>query len=227
MHLTENLYGYVWQGMGNNCNTYLFSGETLTLIDPGHIKNELREPCLEQLLDLMKKDGFRVEDVGLLILTHSHPDHCEAASAINEGRAKIAAHRDEDGCSKMILEQMSHLFGLKPMEINPGTFLNDGDVLHLDGVNLNVLHTPGHSPDSISLYWEKGKVLITGDVIFSGSIGRTDFPGGNSSTLKQSIERLSMLDVEYLLPGHMDIISGKSNVQSNFAMVKRMVFGVL
>ncbi|MCD6358530.1 MAG: MBL fold metallo-hydrolase [Dehalococcoidia bacterium] len=226
MKLTPNIYCYIWQGMGNNCNTYLFVGDTITLIDPGHIKNERQEPCLERLLGAMAKDGFKAEDVGLIILTHAHPDHCESASVINAGSAKIAVHRDKDGYAKMILEQMSRLFGLKPVEITPDSFLEDGDILHLGGIELNVIYTPGHSSDSISLYCEKEKTLITGDVIFSGSIGRTDFPGGSIDILKQSIERLSKLDVEYLLPGHMDIVSSKSNVQNNFTMVKRMFFGI-
>lgn len=227
MHLIKNLYCYIWQGMGNNCNSYLFAGEPLTLIDPGHIRNEFGEPCLEQLLDSMKRDGFKAEDVGLIILTHTHPDHCQAAPVINEDKAKIAVHRVEDKYAKVAMEQMSRLFGMKPVEIKPDSFLEDGDVVHLDGMELNVLHTPGHSPDSISLYWANEKVLITGDVVFSGSVGRTDFPGGSSSTLKQSIERLSKLDVEYLLPGHMDIVSGRDNVQRNFTMVKRMFFGMM
>lgn len=227
MHLTSNLYCYIWQGMGNNCNSYLFAGDSLTLIDPGHIRNEFGEPCLERLMDSMKRDGFKAEDVGLIILTHTHPDHCQAAPVINGDKAKIVVHRVEDKYAKVILEQMSRLFGMKPVEIKPDSFLEDGDVVHLDGVELTVLHTPGHSSDSISLYWANEKVLITGDVIFSGSVGRTDFPGGSGSTLKQSIERLSKLDVDYLLPGHMDIVSGRDNVQRNFTMVKRMFFGML
>ena len=226
MQLTQNIYCYIWQGMGNNCNSYLLAGDPLTLVDPGHIQNEYREPCLEQLLDAMAKDGFKAEDVGSIVLTHAHPDHCESAPVINAGNAKIAVHRDEDGYGKLILEQMGRLFGLKPIDIKPDTFLEDGDVLDLKGIKLSVLHTPGHSSDSISLYCEEEKALITGDVIFSASIGRTDFPGGSSKLLQQSIERLSELDVEYLLPGHMDMVSGKSAVQNNFAMVKRMFFGI-
>ena len=60
MQLTKNLYCYIWQGMGNNCNSYLFAGKSLTLIDPGHIRNEFSEPCLERLLNSMKRDGFEV-----------------------------------------------------------------------------------------------------------------------------------------------------------------------
>jgi len=213
--------------MGNNCNSYLFAGESLTLIDPGHIRNEFSEPCLERLLNSMKSDGFEVGDVELIILTHSHPDHCEAASAINKGKARIALYRDRDDGkhTKVIQEQMYRLFGLEPVQLEPDSFLEDGNVLHLDGVDLTVLHTPGHAPDSISLYWAQEKVLLTGDVVFSGSIGRTDFPGGGIHILQQSIERLSELDVEYLLPGHMDIVSGRDNVQRNFAMVKKIFFG--
>jgi glyoxylase-like metal-dependent hydrolase (beta-lactamase superfamily II) len=230
MHLINNLYCYIWRGMGNNCNSYLFAGEPLTLVDPGHVRNELGEPCLEILLDAMKKDGFEPQDVELVILTHSHPDHCEAAATlIRESKAKLAMNRGEEKYFKTMGERMSRLFGLEPTTLQPDFFLAEGNLRlgRRDGVELTVLMTPGHSPGSISLYWEEERALLTGDVIFAGSIGRTDLPGGNGRMLKQSIERLSQLNVEYLLPGHMDIVTGKKNVERNFALVKAMFFPYL
>jgi glyoxylase-like metal-dependent hydrolase (beta-lactamase superfamily II) len=94
-------------------------------------------------------------------------------------------------------------------------------------VNLTVFHTPGHSPGSICIYWPDKKALITGDLVFNGSVGRTDFPGGSITTLKQSIERVSQLDVEYLLPGHStemgSIIEGKRRVEQNFRAIKFII----
>jgi glyoxylase-like metal-dependent hydrolase (beta-lactamase superfamily II) len=77
--LAENLYFYIWQGRGNNCNTCLFTnvirgGRPHVIIDPGSIVNELREPCFDSLLMAIQEDGFKIEDIGLIINTHTHPD---------------------------------------------------------------------------------------------------------------------------------------------------------
>ncbi len=225
MRLLPNLYYYLWQGMGNNCNSYLIAGNKLTLIDPGHITNEYGEPCLEQLKDSVKADGFNIDDVELIIITHVHRDHFEAVPLINKGKAKTAIYQNEDGYDKLARGPMGRILGLKPLEFKPDIYLIDNEVLNLNGISLNVLHTPGHSPESMCLYWAEGKVLITGDVIFMTSVGRTDLPGGDGELLKKSIERLSELDVEYLLPGHMDIIQGREKVRKNFTFVKNTFFG--
>jgi len=225
MYLLPNLYYYIWQGMGNNCNSYLITGKTLTLIDPGHINNEYGEPCLKRLSNAMKADGFNIDDVDLIIITHEHPDHFESAPVINKGKAKIVMYQSKDNYNKLAHGPIGRAIGLKPMEFKPDIFVKDGDILDLGGISLNILYSPGHSPESMCLYWEETKALITGDVIFMMSIGRTDFPGGDITLLKQSIVRLSQLDVDYLLPGHMDIVTGKDKVQRNFAAVRNSFFG--
>ena len=225
MRLLPNLYYYLWQGMGNNCNSYLISGKTLTLVDPGHVTNEYGESCLEQLSSSMKTDGFSMDDIEQIIITHAHPDHFGAASSINKGKAKIAIYENTDSYNKLTQGPMGRILGLKPIEFKPDLLLKDGDVIDAGGIPLNVLHTPGHSPESICLYWKESKVLITGDVIFMVSIGRTDLPGGDINLLEQSIDRISQLDVDYLLPGHMDIVAGKDKVKRNFAFVKGTFFG--
>ena len=90
-----------------------------------------------------------------------------------------------------------------------------------------MLVTPGHSPGSICLYWPDRKVLFTGDVVFNQSIGRTDLPGGSSGDLKKSIIRLSKLDVEYLLTGHGEMVTGREKVQENFHMIQDYWFNYL
>ena len=94
-------------------------------------------------------------------------------------------------------------------------------------MKLEIFLSPGHSPGHITIYWPERKVLITGDVIFYQSTGRVDLPGGSAADLKQSIERLSGLDVEYLLCGHPyghpGVIEGKTAVQQNFTFVKRNI----
>ncbi|MCL0102509.1 MBL fold metallo-hydrolase [Dehalococcoidia bacterium] len=244
MKLVDNIHAYLWRGRGNNCHSYLFTDvlrgkRPHVLIDPGHVVNELSEKCLEKLTSAMQQDGIPPERIGLIVNTHSHPDHCEANEAMaqmNSGsgtdgdRALIAIDKTEDEYRRTIAEQMSRMLGLT-VEFEPDFYLQEGE-LNLgrgdEKLNLQIIHTPGHSPGSICIYSPENKVLITGDVVFNGSVGRTDLPGGDSRTLKQSIEKLSNLDVEYLLPGHStnygDIIRGKNNVAQNFASIRMNYF---
>lgn len=246
MRLLENLYCYIWTGKGNNCNSYLFAhvlrgDRPHVLIDPGHVVNELNERCLDQLLSVMGRDGLKLEDVGLIINTHSHPDHCEANEALvarsrarpgKPSQALVALHQDEDGYRREMAEIMAKMLG-QQVGFEPNFFLKEGDLSlgKENKLNLKILHTPGHSPGSISLYWPDNRVLITGDVLFYGGIGRTDLPGGDSKLLKRSIERLSELDIEYLLPGHCTqfgtMIKGRDNVKQNFASVRLSYFPML
>ncbi|MCL0089452.1 MBL fold metallo-hydrolase [Dehalococcoidia bacterium] len=244
MRFANNLYAYLWRGRGNNCHSYLFADvlrgkRPHVLIDPGHVVNEMSEKCLEKLTSSMLRDDIAPGEIGLIINTHSHPDHCEANLALAQmnsesgaggGQALIAIGKIEDEYRRTIAEQMSRMLGLT-VEFEPDFYLQEGE-LNLgrgdEKLNLQIIHTPGHSPGSICIYSPENKVLITGDVVFNGSVGRTDLPGGDSRTLKQSIEKLSELDVEYLLPGHStnygDIIRGKNNVVQNFAFIRMNYF---
>ena len=234
--LADYFYCYVWQGRGNNCNAILWPsvlrGERPhVLVDPGHARNELGESCFDSLTGAMEKDGFKMEDIGLVIGTHSHPDHIEATElVVNKSGALFALSREEDEFYRTMGKMFFQAFGGKPPQVNPFFYLKEGD-LSLGAKNnkmvVKVFLTPGHSPGSISLYLEEDKILISGDVVFAGSIGRTDFPGGSTSLLRKSIDELSQLDVEYLVPGHStemgSIISGKDKVKRNFYTVKMFI----
>ena len=101
--------------------------------------------------------------------------------------------------------------------------MKEGD-LSINGLDFRVFHTPGHSPGSISLYWPEKKALFTGDLVFKEGLGRTDLPGGNGAKLKESINRLAELDVEWLLTGHGDFISGSREVKRNFKEIEQFWF---
>ena len=234
--LTENFYCYVWEGRGNNCNTVLWPsvlrGEhPHVLIDPGHIRDELGEACFDSLTQAMENDGFKVEDVGLVIATHSHPDHIEAVELVVEkSGALFALSREEDEFYRTMGKNFFQMFGVKPPQVTPSFFLKEGDLslgAKEDKLAARVLLTPGHSPGSVCLYLEKDKILISGDVVFAGSVGRTDFPGGSPTLLRKSIDGLSKLDVEYLVPGHStemgSVITGDDKVKRNFYTVKMFV----
>jgi hydroxyacylglutathione hydrolase len=90
-----------------------------------------------------------------------------------------------------------------------------------------VIYTPGHSPGSISLYLPETKILFTGDLLFKGGVGRTDLPGGNGSQLKESIKSLTQLEIEWLLPGHGEIVSGATDIKTNFDRVIQSVLNYI
>ena len=249
MRLLDNLYCYIWQGKGNNCNSYLFASvlrgdRPHVMVDPGQMVDELKEPCLDILLKGLARDGINPEDIGLIISTHGHYDHFGASQALvtrsrmKDGKPKqtlLTIHEAEVDYLKLATEYLAKLPGMSAQQISfePNFYLREGE-LNLGkgetGVNLQVILTPGHTPGSISLYWPDKKVLITGDLLFYGGVGRTDF-GGDGQQLKQSIERLSELDVEYVLPGHStefgSIIKGRDAVKQNFAAVRLNYFPML
>ena len=132
-------------------------------------------------------------------------------------------HHKEWHFLKTMAQNVRASFGFGSNTIEPDFFLKEGDI-SINNVDLKIFHTPGHSPGSISLYLPDQKLLFTGDLIFKGGIGRTDLPGGDGSLLKESIKRLSELEIEWLLPGHGDIISGKKDLKENFAYLHQMWF---
>jgi len=215
LRLLENIYWY--PEVGFDCNTYLIADEILTVVDPG--------TSIEKLLRSMVRDGFKIEDVKLIINTHSHPDHCAANQELkNLSKAKIAMHKAEAKHLE-VSREMAKYFALDPLNFKIDFYLEDE--VKLGKTVFKVIHTPGHSPGSICLYEEKLKVLICGDLIFDKSVGRTDFPGGSSTQLKNSIENVSKLDVEFLLPGHMKPLIGKEKVKNNFEFIKKYYFDLL
>jgi len=234
--LTGNCRCYVWQGRGNNCNTVLLPGllrgdRQHVLVDPGHTMNELGEPCFESLTHALQSDGFSIEEVGLVIGTHCHLDHIEATDLIvKEGGALFTLSAEEHEFYRTTGRMFFQALGGEAPGVDPFFYIKEGD-LSLgtgdDRAAIKVFLTPGHSPGSVSLYLETERILITGDVVFAGSVGRTDFPGGSPSLLRQSIDRLSQLEVEYLVPGHStqagSIIAGSDRVRRNFYGIKMFV----
>lgn len=233
VQLNENLYCYLWQGMGNNCHTYLLAHvlkgkQPHVIIDPGHLTNEMGETCFDMLIEALQNNGFKAEDIGLVLNTHSHPDHCEANETLVQkyNVPLIALSQEEDDFRRKTGERLYAMLGMTAPKFEPFLYLGEGE-LELGRAVLHCLLTPGHSPGSLCFYWPANKILITGDVAFFGSIGRTDFPGGSVTALAQSIDKLAALDIEYLLPGHAteygSIVKGADLVKRNFQAL-RMIF---
>ena len=228
MQLTERIFCYLWRGSGNNCNSYLYAGEKVILIDPGHLQTEFRENCLEILLRELARDGFTLKEIDLILCTHGHPDHCEAAAGIQEKTSiKVAMHKDDEDHMEQMARLLEQMMGMRPALPRVDLFLQEGELeLGATGEDkIQVIHTPGHSPGSVSFYFPADRALVTGDAVFNGSIGRTDFPGGSLKTLGESISKLSAIeDVEWLLPGHMGPVKGQAAIENNYRMIKRMFF---
>ncbi len=156
----------------------------------------------ELILDFIRKKGLGLEAV---LLTHGHPDHLVGAADVAEATgADVYLNSIEAKVVEMMPEMILAMLGIDelktPEEFKP---LEDGQVLELAGLTIKVLHTPGHSPGSVSFLIDDS--LFDGDLVFRGSIGRTDFPGGDFGTLIRSVkEKVFVLPTETkVYPGHM------------------------
>jgi glyoxylase-like metal-dependent hydrolase (beta-lactamase superfamily II) len=221
MLLFDRLHMFPWQSMSaNNCNTYLIDGPVRILIDPGH------SDLFDHVRGGLNQIGLQLEDIGVVLTTHAHPDHLEAVARFEKLSTQTAMHTLE----WQFVADMAPMMHGAPTDwmsvLAPDFLLQEGD-LTVGDIQLEIIHTPGHSPGSVSIYWPDAKALFTGDVLFSGGLGRTDLPGGDGQQLKVSINRLSSLQVEWLLPGHGDIVSGGDLVGRNFEVISNTYFNFL
>ena len=217
MKLGNNLYFYPEQGM-LDCNSYVIGGKPGIIIDPGNAE------FIQGRIDGLKQDGIDPADIGVIINTHLHIDHCGANRAFKElSGARIAMHPVQKKNYQLVVVDGARIFGLEPGEFAEDFILEDTALVN-DSVQLEMITSPGHSPDCVCYYNRQDKVLICGDVIFEMNTGRVDLPVGNAEDLKKSIEALSQFDIEFLLPGHMGVVSGAGKVTANFDFIKTNVF---
>jgi hydroxyacylglutathione hydrolase len=144
-----------------------------------------------------------------VILTHGHIDHTGGSGELARATgANVYVHPDDDFLTLHPVEQLQAMFGMTP----PGVYdvpekfegLSDGDRIRLAGLEFEVRHTPGHTPGHCCFYVEQEETLLSGDQLFAGSIGRTDFPYGSLAALMTSMEQKVMVlpDDTRVLPGH-------------------------
>ncbi len=162
------------------------------VIDPG-----------DDAVDILKIIREKSLLVKYIVNTHAHFDHVGANGAVKEATgAQLLMHEAEAPVLASIANQ-SKSFGMRAVTSpSPDRLLKHGDVINAGEVSLRVLHTPGHTPGGISLFEEEG-LVFTGDALFAGSIGRTDFPGGDLLTLLRSIKTQLMT-----LPDDTKVFSG-------------------
>jgi hydroxyacylglutathione hydrolase len=217
MKILDDLYAFIWRNpQENNCNTYLIKGSKTILIDPGHL--HLFDHVRLGLLDL----NLTPENIDLVMITHGHPDHLEAASLFKKPTLITMSQAEYDFVQEWTGRQVFETAAGFELDF----FLQEGEFIVGD-LAFQVLAAPGHSPGSICLYWPEQKALFTGDLIFSQGVGRTDLPGGDGGLLKESIKRLAGLNVEYILSGHGEVIKGKKEVEDNFRMIENYWFNYL
>jgi glyoxylase-like metal-dependent hydrolase (beta-lactamase superfamily II) len=140
-------------------------------------------------------------------LTHSHLDHCAGVGPLLEYyKVPLFGHKNEAQI-RAAVSTIAMMYGLPPAEWpncpEPTDYLAGGETVRVGQCAAKVLFTPGHSPGSVSFYFENDKVLLSGDVLFQGSIGRTDLPGGNHEQLIATIRREL-----FVLPDDARVLSG-------------------
>lgn len=167
------------------------SGRAL-VIDPGG--------DADQILALVKELNLTVVAI---IHTHAHLDHILAAGEIKKATGAPIFLHESDQFLWDLVDQQCAMFGVPPITLpDPDHYLKDDQALECCGGV--AIHTPGHTPGSVSFWFEQYKTLIAGDTLFSGSIGRTDLPGGDFDQIVTSIkERIYSLDDEaVVVTGH-------------------------
>ncbi|MBD5190406.1 MAG: MBL fold metallo-hydrolase [Bacteroidales bacterium] len=183
-------------------NTYVVyspDSKECAIIDPGMINDEERKA----IDNFIEKNGLKVK---YLINTHLHIDHCIGNSYIEKKYGVKGMAHPADLMLGSILSSQAQMFGL-PFKVDDITDVNElkeGDVISLGNGKLNVIHVPGHAPGHIALYDKEDKFLIDGDILFEGSIGRTDLPGGNYQNLAYGIvnKLFTLPDDVTVFPGH-------------------------
>ena len=168
------------------------TGEAL-IIDPADSPSKIE----------LKVNAMGARPVAVL-LTHGHFDHIMGVEAVREKyQIPVYACRQEEEMLREPSVNMTDQMG-KSCSIRPDVFLDDLQVFEAAGFSIQMIHTPGHTKGSCCYYLKEEGVLFSGDTLFCGSVGRTDFPGGSASQIRDSLHRLlaALPDDTSVYPGH-------------------------
>lgn len=179
------------------CNCSILGDETShesIVVDPGD--------DIPAILAILKRHNLTVK---FIFITHAHIDHIAGAQALKKlTGAPIFYNENDLPLVKMMDVQASWLRMPTPEVLPPDSPLTDGQTFSVAGIQGSVLHTPGHTQGSVCLYIPDQSLLLAGDTLFAGSVGRTDLPGGDTQQLLRSIHErvLSLPDEVTVIPGH-------------------------
>ena len=180
--------------VGTNC--YLLCNMDIkecVLIDPADSQDEISR--------MIDESGCSLKGI---LLTHGHFDHIMAADAVRDKYGiKVYASCDEKNTLEQPHINLGEAYGLK-LSVKAYVWHKDGEILKLAGFDIEALHTPGHTEGGSCYYIREIGVLFSGDTLFCGSVGRTDFPGGSMSEIVRSIKEKVMVlpDDTKVYPGH-------------------------
>ena len=184
--------------IGDKTNCYIIFEEKskeIIVIDPAGNVDEI-----ENLIKNVFKGSLKY-----IYLTHCHGDHIGGVSELKRRcGGKILIHRiDAEGLNNENIN-LAQYIGIPKIELEVDSRVNDNDLIHLGELEFRVIHTPGHTAGSTSLYCEKEKCLFSGDTMFRGTWGRTDLPTSNREDIMKSIEEKIMVlpDETIIYPGH-------------------------
>ena len=179
------------------CNCSILGDETTReaiVVDPGG--------DIARILAAVQKHGLTVRQI---LITHAHIDHIAGAARLKQLTGAPILYNQHDLSLVKIMDEQAGWLGIPTPDVPaPDDTLDEGKLIAMGGITGSILHTPGHTQGSVCLYLPSQSLLLAGDTLFAGSIGRTDLPGGDLRTLLASIrERLLPLpDDTTVLPGH-------------------------
>lgn len=179
------------------------------VVDPGY--------DIPQVLALLAKHQLTVKKI---VVTHAHIDHIASAQSLKQMTGAPILYNQADLPLVAMMDVQAGWLGLPvPTVLPPDHSPADGEAIHAGGISANVMYMPGHTEGSLCLHLPKEHLLLAGDTLFAGSVGRTDLPGGSSGKLLASIrERLLPLpDATLVVPGHGPTTTiGTERVQNPF-----------
>lgn len=175
-------------------NTYVVGDESTKkciVVDPG--------ANFIDIMNFVKRKNLSIE---YIVLTHGHGDHITNVLKLKEAtNAQVVAHQDE---REILLDKKKNLSASLPsntVELDADIYVKDNDTLKVGDMKLKFIHTPGHTPGSMCIKIDKH--MLTGDTLFAGSIGRTDFYGGDYKQIMKSLRKLAKYDDNAVIyPGH-------------------------
>jgi len=192
------------------CNCSIIGDDTsreAMVIDPGD--------DIADILAIVQKQKLTVKQI---VITHAHIDHVGGAMKLRQATgAPILLNQNDYALLKMMDVQAAWIGMQSPGKIEIDQSVGEQDTVQAGSLLANVMHTPGHTEGSVCLYFPSEKKLIAGDTLFSGSIGRTDLPGGSFEKIIDSIhgKLLTLPDETTVIPGHGQLTTIGAERESN------------